>query len=153
MVFSSDKEESWTKISVFMFESSTAEVEANQRRLGLKRKPPSPCVFWGAWPVKQCLLFVMWEWSSYRYSMLDQWPLWVLLCTVLYFGEFCGTVCGTAVSILVLLQYVQPCSMLMFLSVLSLTSRRCCDSLHAEQKLPGERSVCSHGKGDPHVQN
>lgn len=36
--------------------------------------------------------------------------------------------------------------MLMFLSVLSLTSRRCCDSLHAEQKLPGERSVCGCGE-------
>lgn len=37
--------------------------------------------------------------------------------------------CGTAVSIRVLLQYVHSCSMLMFLSVLSLISRRC-NSLH-----------------------
>lgn len=47
--------------------------------------------------------------------------------------------CGTAVSIVVLLLYVQSCSMLMFLSVLSLTSGRCRDSLHAEQKLSREK--------------
>lgn len=46
---------------------------------------------------------------------------------------------GAAVSIRGLLQYAQSCSMLMFLPVPSLTSRRCCccNHLHAEQKLSG----------------
>lgn len=72
-------------------------------------------------------------WTSVRVVSL-QWPLWVLLCTVLYHQE------------LQLLQFVQSCSMLMFLSVLSLTSRRCCDSLHARQKL-SEKSLCGRGSG------
>lgn len=76
--------------------------------------------------------------------MLDQRPLCVLLCTVLYYQEYCVQ-CNTVASILVLPQYVQSCSMLMFLSVLSLTSSRCCDSLHAEQKLSREKSIGGHG--------
>lgn len=39
----------WTKISVFLFNGSMAEIETNQRRLTLK---PHPLVS-GAWPVKQ----------------------------------------------------------------------------------------------------
>lgn len=135
-------------MSVFLLNSSTAEVETSRRRLKLKPRPH----LCGAWPVK------LQPQKTFEYLSSVCNVRVVILQTVCWTSDLCeyccaqcctirstAVQCGTAVSILVLLQYVQSCSMLMFLSVRSLISRRRCDSLHAEQKLPGERSVCSCG--------
>lgn len=108
-------EDSWTKISVFLFNSSTAEVETNLEEVGLEAEAP-PLLGRGLWSHKKKSLQTSVFSLKCESVQLTDTVCWTSdLCE--YCCAQCCTIRSTAVSILVLLQYVQSCSMLMFLSV------------------------------------
>lgn len=114
---------------MLLFNHSTAKVETDRRRLGLKLKPPAPSSDFGrggaaceatkkkkkSLKKKNSLQTSVFSFKCESVQLTDTVCWTSDLCE--YCCAQCCTIRSTAVSILVLLQYVESCSMLMFLSV------------------------------------